>query len=208
MSKHGQGRQCTGWGSGRVLSVPGVMVTSLHKGIPRIPKTHTHRSLSDGGSLNTCGPRLYYLWKGPQPPVVPGEGASPLTRKRFWGGHTGGGKEGQWWYKCPQRQKLCQDRIREPGKKKGCDHPLPSPRPSRPRTTSYITPSGVSPRQATVQAARTAPATGGRSSPTAARDPSRARGAATASASHGLDPWAFGFRPWRSHTPETNTQTP
>lgn len=58
------------------------------------------------------------------------------------------GRKGSDDHKCPQRQKLCQDRIREPGKKKGCDHPLPSPRPSRPRTTSYITPSGVSPRQA------------------------------------------------------------
>lgn len=57
-----------------------------------------------------------------------------------------------------------------------------------------------------MQAGRTAPAAGGRSSPTSAGGPSRARRAATASAPPGLGPRAFGFRPWLSHNP-TNQYT-
>lgn len=126
------------------------MVTSLHKGTPRIPKTHTHRRKSVGWGLpQPCGPCLYYLWKGPQPPVVPGEGASPLTRKRFSGwthrrkiGRAGMIRSARSGRNCDRTGSETQARRRA----------ATTLSPARdllgPRTTSYITPSGVSPRQA------------------------------------------------------------
>lgn len=66
---------CLWWWSHPCVKVPPWFLRHIRR----------EESLRDGGCLNTCVPSLDYLCKGPQPPVVPGEGVSPLTRKCFQG---------------------------------------------------------------------------------------------------------------------------
>lgn len=116
----------------------------------------TQSGLSLERSTATCGPR--------------GRG-QPFDTEMLPGVDTPEeGGEGSDDHKCLQRQELSQDRIRGRDKKESCDHPLPSPSPSRPPKASYITPPGVSPRRAS--------GAGGEDSPRGRRSlfPHRGRG--------------------------------
>lgn len=170
--------------------------------VPRFLRhIRTEESRWDRGHLNTSVPTLDCLGKGPRPPVVPGEGASPLTRKYFqgWTRRAGEGVAVKITSAC--RGRNCDRTRSEAEARRGCAHPSQPAPFAAPGPASYIT------RQASLragragQAARTVPAARGPSSPTSARGPSRAREAATAPAPHGPGPRAFGFRPWRSHNP-------
>lgn len=170
-------------------SHPGVKPT------PHSQDTSTQEEVWQWGYLSTVS-RLDRLRKGPGPPVVPGEGATSLCDTEENTSRMDARDRGSD-YKCPQRQELSQERIGGRGMKRGCAQ-VPSPSPPGPRQASYIT----------GRARRTAPATGGRSSPTSAGDSSRSGRAAADSVRTGWTPGLSVSGAGARTTPETDTQTP
>lgn len=205
MSKHRQGRRSQGWVSGRAPCVHAAMLSAMQKGTPMILKAPTHTRKSAGWGLPAhWGAQPGSPRKGPQPPVVPGEGASPLTRKHFQGWThrrgVGGGQRGS---RAPAEAGAATGRYAGPRQ------PLPGPRPARPRPGGLHNPAGrpSAPGERGRRRGRP-PRSRGRSSPTRpgarvgpGQRPPPPPGARRA-------PGLSVSGPGAHTTPETNTQTP